>query len=290
VRHLNMPEALAMRREGGPISPHHGLVLPSVPAIFVDGPSGNRKKRPRSIGDWPHVAKGVIVPDFFVPCSEASGATQLLDQGNDIPMVANNGASGSVVTGATLANWNGNWAQFGASPVANRGFRFSGTPGAERAYDPTMAVFLSFLVSITSVNGGNRTLFTLCSTEIIQILTTGVLSLVATGATTVNGTLDHRHATTVYQICVLLDPIGSSPIMRAWTNLETISISGWTPPGDAAVGKGFGGTSAPPSASFADLAGWLGDRALYMADRTGTGTSSPGSRGGGAQLIAEMTL
>lgn len=290
MRYLNMPEAQAMRRAGGPITPHHGLVLPPVGPTFIDGPIGNRKKRPRGIGDWPHVAKGVIVPDIWVPCSEPAGGGNLIDQGNDIPFVANNGSSGAIVTGAALPNWTGNWAQFGASPVANRGFRVSGTPGAERGWDPTMAVFLSFLASITSVNAGVRTLFTMCSTEIIQLLTTGALSLIATGATTVAGTLDHRHATTVYQFCVLMDPLGTSPIMRVSTNLEVVSISGWTPPGTAAVGAGFGGSSAPPSASVADLAIWLGDRAIYMGDRTGPGTSTPGSRGGGAQLIAEMTL
>jgi hypothetical protein len=270
------------------IAPHHGLVAPPVGADFVDGPIGGRKKRPRSIGEWPHVARGVLVPDIFLPCTDASGAGALIDTGNNIPFTANNGASGAVAFQVALADWTGFFAGFGASPVNNRGFRASGTPGAERGWDPNMAIFGSFLIQITAT-GGSRTLFTLCSTTILQQLSGGNLSLFVTGSTVVNGVSDYRNATSVHHIAFLWDPIGSSPLWRVSTSLgETLSVSNFSVQGTAAIGQGFGGSATPPTGVIGTAAFWLGSNAIYMGDRSGPGIVTPGSRNGAAQLVSEI--
>jgi len=268
---------------GRDLAPHHGQVLPCLPNGFLDGPTGAKKKRPRSVEEWPHVSRGVLVPDIFLPCSDPSSAGALIDAANDIPFTANNGASGAVGYQVSLANWTGLWASFGASPVANRGFRAA----FERAWDPGMPIFFSFLMQLSAV-GGSRTLFTLCGSSIIQVLAGGNLSLIAQGATTVTGTANHIHATNVYAVCGLFDPIGST-ILRVSTSLETVSISGWTPQGDTAIGKGFGGSASPPNAClFSTAAFWLGDRAIYMGDRSAAGVVTTGSRGGAALLVSEL--
>lgn len=269
---LSHPEATFAR--GLHLAPHHGDVVPCVPSTFLDGPSGAKVACPRTIAEWPHVAEGVLCPNIWLPCDEASG--NLIDRGDSALTYS---AAGAVTYANVRTNWAGSWVGLVAS--SGVGFRAA----LETAYDPLSPVFGSLDFQVTST-GGSRTLYSVVNGALIQLNTAGQLQLLVTGSTAVIGTVDYRHATTAYPLVFLWDPTGPTPTLIVATNREQIAVTAGSGfggvvriQGDSVKGIG-GATSAAVVGFVRHHALWLGQSALIMANRGGT-------RAGCQRLIAD---
>lgn len=257
MRNLAQPEGRV--RVGRHIAPHHGIVSPCVGSTFLDGPTGAKVKCPRSIAEWAHVAEGLQVPNAYWPCNEASGS--LVDEATGISLAA----TGAVAYRVTLTDWAGFWVGFTSS--SGQGFR----TGLETFYDPQSPVFGTFDFHCSST-GGDRTLWSLGPTLILQLKSTGFLQLNINGTTFLVGTFDYRHATNVYPLTYWWEPGTASPFLEISTNKEKLTLAATgalSIQGDGV--KGFGGAStSPPVFQATRPAVWVGGAARDTGLSIGT--------------------
>lgn len=273
MKNLGQFEAAMICASAREMSPHVGAVVPAYSSL-LDGPGGDQLLSPTRREHWPHVLPGIGMPQFWLPCDEASG--NLIDRGlAGLTFTATGLTYQQTVAGSSLQ-----WAT--AAQSANNGARIDTLSVGP---DPGQPLFIVFDFRATAT-GGARTLFTISPNVIIQLTTGGLLSMVVSGSTTVNGTVDLRSASARHRLVMYWEPgdtVGGGPILRLWTRHETIAVTAGSGPGGvlafAGAGAfGIGGTVAPPALTFRGLGVWTGASARRAANLGG-------ARQGGKTLL-----
>lgn len=228
-------------------APYYDSVVPPTPA-WLDGPSGDKLASPTAIEHWPHLLPGLPPPNYWVPGNELAGATAAADYGPAALSFTMTGTASfqQAITGSSLP-----WIT--VPQTAGAGFRIDTSTAA--AHDPGMPTFfvLDFRATAT---GGDRTLFTFSPQLIVQLKSTGVIQLNATGSSLVVGATDMRHATNRHRMVGYWDPAdgpNGGSILRIWTRFEMLSIT---------AGAGFGGAISFPGAGTFGIGGALTPPAL----------------------------
>lgn len=265
MRHLSQYEATLIR--GRHLSPHVGPVVPAYPSL-LDGPGGDQLLSPTKAEQWSMIVPGLPIPDIWIPGSEA--ASPLADRGLaslSFPSMAGAPTYQQSISGSALP-----WIT--VPQTAGAGFRIDTlTIGP----DPGMPLFAVFDFRATAT-GGARTLFTVSPNALVQLTTGGLVSLVVTNSTTVNGAVDLRSATARHRICIYWEPGDTNrggPVFRTWTRHETVAVTAGGGPGGvlsfAGAGTfGIGGALTPPALTWRGLAIWTGSTARKAANLGGT--------------------